>query len=203
MPVSHVDQPLTLAAPVGLAAVVVGGIVAQASHMAGEIQVQGPPSVGTAGLILSLSGLLGAGFQYYKEYLNAKQRDAKIAEQASRIADLESKIVEASEKRHKLRNQFNAVLMQMQDRNDEYQYKIANLEGRLGITATVQGAAINAVAGTVKEIAEHRLYPPMPVDVPHLDELANSGELAVYIPRKIVPPLSESDVDDPEHPQPH
>lgn len=144
--------------PVGWGLVIGGGALAQISPTTG---------VGAAGLIASLSGLLLAAFQYYKVWMDARQRDQKIEEQNHQIDYLKRGLVAAADKRHQMRNDFNGVLTSVQAELMEANLRVARLEGQLGVTAKTHAKAINTISDTVAEVAE-RVVPPVDVPHPHL-----------------------------------
>lgn len=132
-------------------------------------------ATGIAGIIMSLTALLGGGFQYFKAILDAKQRDKQIENQAlqiakqnTRIGNLENDLAGSRHRRHEDANRFNHILM-------EYSVKIASLETRLGITDKTHVEAININSDDIDFLAD-RMGTRLPKKPPHLEETAEEPE---------------------------
>jgi hypothetical protein len=152
--------------PVGFALAVGGGVVAQVSPNT---------SVGAAGLIASLSGLLLAGFQYYKVWMDARLRDQQIASQAGQIASLQAELEKAAKRRHDMRNDFNNQALRLHNEMIEMGHRNSWLEGQLGIVDKTHSQAINAISDDVATIAGN-MRPPVEVSPLRLDPIAESGD---------------------------
>jgi hypothetical protein len=127
--------------PLPASIAVVGGIVAQAAPTS---------NLGVAGLIASITGLVVAGFQYFKAFLDFKKQEKELAE-------LQDKL-----KRYK------EVIGGLQRQLHEESLHRARLEGQLGTTEKAHVAAINQNADNVTLIAGH-LDPPIDVQSPHVE----------------------------------
>lgn len=165
MPGSSHSQP-----PFGWALTIGGGIVAQ---------VAPTTNVGAAGLIASLSGLLLAGFQYYKVWMESRQRDERIEEQNAQIVRLKQELVDAADKRHKMRGDFNAKLLALQAEREEASHRVARLEGQLGLSNETHAKAINAISGDLQAVAG-KMHPPMDVHATVVGPIDSSDELEAF-----------------------
>jgi hypothetical protein len=144
-----------------------GGVIAQ---------VTPDTHIGAAGLVASFSALLVAGFQYYKAYLDAKQRD-------QRIEQLSKDLSTSRDRRHAEANRFNAVLLDLRAELEQEKVHRARLEGQLGVTDKSHAEAINVTAENTESIARQtgtKLSRPIPHVEPSL--FTDSGdELSPFI----------------------
>jgi hypothetical protein len=156
----------TTPSPLGWIMALGGGLVAQVS-----------PStpVGAAGLIASIAGLLMAGFQYYKTWMDGKNH-------VKQIQTLSKELQEAREGRHADANRFEKMIRATEVRLLDSNLKIANLEGRLGITDKTHARAINASSDNINALAEHT-GTDLPAPSPHLPANGNGNRNPEETPR--------------------
>lgn len=140
---------------------------------------------GAAGFMMSLAAVLGAGFQYYKATLDAKQRDRQIAELQAQLRQTQSDLIGARQRHHGEANRLQGIIL-------ELQVKIGNLEGRLGVLDKTHVQAIDINADNIGIVAD-KTGVVLPVKPPHLEPIADDDEsqFDVYGKRLIHEPPSE------------
>jgi hypothetical protein len=101
-------------------------------------------------------------------------RKRHAAELAAAKEEVDRVKEDATEKRHKLRNQMNgrvttleADLLKSTMEGAALKTEVATLKRQLGVTDSTHARAINTVSSSVQEIAAH-LEPPLDVETPHL-----------------------------------
>lgn len=145
--------------PFGAAIAGAGGLVAQVSQ----------PTVGAAGLVVAITGLVVAGFQYYKAWLDSRN-------QSKVIEDLRADLLTTRQKRHGDANRINGLQLEL----TAEKMRTARLEGQLGVIDKSHSSAINENAANTQAIAE-QTGSVLPSPLPHVDPVVGSDdELAIY-----------------------
>lgn len=145
--------------PFGFLMAIGGGMVAQATPTT---------PVGMAGLIVSITGLLMAGFQYFKVWMDHRNRDREIEAQNVEIQSLRDEIRKARENRHADANRFGGQISVLELKLYEADVRYARLEGKLGITDVTHAKAINANSENIVAVAE-QTGTQLPLDSPHIE----------------------------------
>jgi hypothetical protein len=130
---------------------VAGGTVAQ---------VATDSATGMAGLLISVTALLGAILSYYKEFNRAKGQEEKIARLGAELSSSKNaftSLVEQFQKSRKtwhderstIAGQYDAMRIELMDAKEHR----ARLEGMLNITESTHRNGINNTATVVEEVA--------------------------------------------------
>ena len=158
----NLPSPMT---PIAASLSVVGGMVAQVPNT----------NVGAAGLIASITGLLIAGFQYYRTFMEARNRSDDIRRQAAEIEQLRKDLEGSRERRHEEANRLNALVLNIQHQLEEEKVERARLEGKLGVTDRTHSEAINRNSESIQKVAV-ALDPPVQVHETHVEPIAIEHE---------------------------
>lgn len=153
------EQHSATQSPLGAVMAIGGGIVAQAAPNTG---------VGAAGLIASIAGLLMAGFQYYKTWMDSKNY-------VSQIQGLKDDLKAARDGRHADANRFNGLILDLQGRVREADLAMARLEGKLGLTDRTHATAINNNSDNIANLANGTGIRPLSHQ-PHLEATGPEAE---------------------------
>jgi hypothetical protein len=135
-------------------------------------QQVGSPKVGDAALVVAYGsfavGVLGGLTQLFKIWLDAQSYSAKVTK-------LEADLHQSRKNNHDERQRSNGTIVRLQEDFFRSQKRVANLEGRLGITDQAHSNAINANADNIHALADQTGV-TLPEREPHLDPYVHRGD---------------------------
>lgn len=152
--------------PTGALVAIAGGAVAQ---------VAPTTSLQVAGLITSVAGLMAAGYQWWKAWLDSKQYERQIKDLKDDLQATQDNLSAARKARHDDANKFNGMFAQIQDQLYDSKLEAARLKGHLERLDNSHAPAINDNGENMKAVADV-LNMPLPKPIPHVDPINPSDD---------------------------
>lgn len=156
---------------------------------------QSNADVGNAAMVVAFGGLITAALggltQLVKLIIDAKGNTARVKLMEADLAKTRGDLAESRDRNHKVRNQMQGIIYELQAKADFAEKKAvdaavraARLEGQLGITEKIHSEAINANADNIVAVAQST-GTALPAPTPHVEPIASGSgdDFEPFLPR--------------------